>query len=138
MTTPTQLHLHLTSDPAQLAPLRHQVEEFCAACGFDEKATGEIGLVVNEAIANVIRHAYGGAEDKPVEVSVEFDGQLLRIGIRDWGSGRLPSPACSSRDPMNPGGVGLLCLREWMDNATFSQQPDGMLLTLERRLRGDK
>ena len=138
MTTPTQLHLHITSDPAQLAPLRHQLEEFCAACGFDAKATGEIGLVVNEAIANVIRHAYGGAEDKPVELSVEFDGQLLRIGIRDWGSGRMPPAGYNLRDPLKPGGVGLVCLREWMDNVTFSQQPDGMLLTLERRLRHAK
>src|SRR5215469_8921610 len=63
MTTPSQLHLRLTSDPAHLAPVRHQLEEFCASCGFFEGACGEIALVVNEAMTNVTRHAYGGAHD---------------------------------------------------------------------------
>ncbi|HSZ54192.1 MAG TPA: ATP-binding protein [Tepidisphaeraceae bacterium] len=134
MTTPTQLQLRITSDPAHLAPVRHQLEAFCAACGFDEKASGEIGLVVNEALANITRHAYGGAQDRPVELSIEFSDGVLRIGIRDWGIGRLPPIACRPRDPLKPGGVGLVCLREWMDSVTFSQQPDGMLLTLERHL----
>jgi serine/threonine-protein kinase RsbW len=135
MTTQSQLRLRVASDPAQLAPVRHRLEEFCAGCGFDEKACGEIGLVVNEAMANVTRHAYGGAKDKPIELSVEFADGVLRIGIRDWGTGRLPPDQKRPHDPLQPGGVGLLCLREWMDNVTFSQQREGMLLTLERRLR---
>jgi anti-sigma regulatory factor (Ser/Thr protein kinase) len=135
MATPFQLRLQVTSDPAHLAPVRHRLEEFCAACGFDEKACGEIGLVVNEAMANVTRHAYGSAGDGPIELSVEFVDAVLRINIRDWGTGRLPPDRKVGHDPLQPGGVGLICLREWMDKVTFSQQPDGMLLTLERRLR---
>jgi anti-sigma regulatory factor (Ser/Thr protein kinase) len=134
MTTPPQLRLRITSDPAHLAPVRHQLEGFCAACGFDEESRGQIVLVVNEALANITRHAYGGAEDGPIEMSVEFADGLLRIEIRDWGTGRLPPEHLRPRDPLQPGGVGLVCLRELMDNVTFSPQPDGMLLTLERRL----
>jgi anti-sigma regulatory factor (Ser/Thr protein kinase) len=135
MATPAQLHLRITSDPAHLAPVRHQLEDFCAACGFDEKARGEIALVVNEALANVTRHAYGGAKDGAIDLSIEFNDGLLRMAIRDWGVGRLPPRERCPRDPLQPGGVGLVCLREWMDNVTFSQQTDGMLLTLERRLQ---
>lgn len=133
-TAPPELRLRISSDPANLAPVRRAVEDFCAACGFREEARGEIVLCVNEALANVTRHAYGGAADRPVHLDLTFDEGLLRITIRDWGSGRVPSECESRHDPLRPGGVGMVCLRELMDTITFTPQPDGMLLTMERRL----
>ena len=131
-TAPSELQLRITSDPANLAPVRRAVEDFCAACGFREEARGEIVLCVNEALANVTRHAYGGAADRPVHLEATFNAGLLRITIRDWGCGRVPSEP--RHDPLRPGGVGMVCLRELMDRITFTPQPDGMLLTMERRL----
>src|SRR4051794_10972228 len=63
------LRLKITSDPANLAPVRRAVEQFCREHRFNEAAVNEIGLVVNEAMANVIRHAYAGAVDRPIEVN---------------------------------------------------------------------
>jgi anti-sigma regulatory factor (Ser/Thr protein kinase) len=134
MNAPTQLRLRTTSDPANLAPVRHQIEGFCAACGFDEEARGEIGLCVNEALANVTRHAYRLAKDGVVQIDVAFADGMVKIGIRDWGTGRTPPVRPIRRDPLQPGGVGMVCLRELMDNITFVPQPDGMLLTMERKL----
>ena len=37
------------SDPAHLAAVRTAIESLCTEGGFDARATGEIGLVVNEA-----------------------------------------------------------------------------------------
>src|SRR5215212_368596 len=68
-TNPPALRLKITSDPATLASTRRAVEMFAAQCGFDETARGEIGLVINEALANVMRHAYQGATDQPIEVA---------------------------------------------------------------------
>ena len=127
------LHLAVNSDPASLAPVRKAVEAYAADCGYDAKTVGEIGLVVNEAMANITRHAYGGAIDKPVVVEADFEENLLRVTLRDWGSGCDPSTIPSKRDPLTPGGLGLICLRRMMDEVTFSPLPDGMLLTLKRR-----
>ena len=126
--------MRITSDPANLAPVRRAVEDFTAACGFREEARGQIVLCVNEALANVTRHAYGGAADRPVHVDGRFSEGLLRITIRDWGCGRVPADCLPRRDPLRPGGVGMVCLHELMDQITFTPQPDGMVLTMERRL----
>jgi anti-sigma regulatory factor (Ser/Thr protein kinase) len=131
---PRQLRLRVTSDPANLAPVRHDLEAFCAACGFDECARGEIVLCVNEAMANITRHAYAGATDRPIEIDAYFADQSLRVTIRDWGSGAAPPSWIPERDPLQVGGVGMICLRRLMDRITFTPQPDGMLLTMERRL----
>src|SRR5207237_1284137 len=68
------VQLKIDSNPANLAPVREAVERLCKAAGFDETAIAEIGLVVNEAHANVIRHAYDNATDKPIVIRAEFDG----------------------------------------------------------------
>jgi anti-sigma regulatory factor (Ser/Thr protein kinase) len=125
----------MTSDPANLASVRREVEAFTVACGFPDLARGEIVLCVNEALANITRHAYRGAHDRPVELVATFEEGLLRITLRDWGSGEAPPVNRPlDHDPMQPGGVGLICLRRLMDTIKFTPQNDGMLLTMERRL----
>lgn len=134
MSKPAQLRLRITSDPANLPEVRRELEGFCASCGIADPARGEIVLCVNEALANVTRHAYSGATDRPVHLDVTYDRALLRICIRDWGIGRVPDDCPVARDPLRPGGVGMVCLRKWMDSISFDPQPDGMLLTMERRV----
>src|SRR5579859_6336666 len=124
MTTPTQLRLRTTSDPANLAPVRHQIEAFAASCGFDQEAQGEIGLCVNEALANITRHAYRLANDGPIQIDVNFADDMIKFLIRDWGTGTTPPVRPMRRDPLQPGGVGMICLRELMDHITFTPQPD--------------
>ena len=145
-----RLELNVSSDPANLAAVRHACEGFCAAAGLDDAAVGEVGLCVNEAMANVTRHAYGGAADRPVTVTADWlddaddDGPhprypagAVRVRIRDWGSGVNPATLPpKSPDPLKPGGLGLICLRRMMDEVVFTPQPDGMLLTMVKRKGG--
>lgn len=133
----SSLHLRILSDPAFLSPVRHAIEAFCAGRGFDARSAGEIGLCVNEAMANVTRHAYEGATDRPVEVDANFDGFTLLVKVRDWGPGRQP-PAEARHDPLTPGGLGIVCLKKLLDEFTFTKVPDGMLLTMKRTLTDGK
>ena len=134
-----KLVLNVTSDPAQLAPVRRTVEEFSRAHGLDEPAVAEVGLCINEAMANITRHAYGGDSERPVVVTIEALGadqqQGVRLTVRDWGIGVNPlTLPMRERDPMQPGGLGLVCLRQLLDDARFEPQPDGgMLLTMIKR-----
>lgn len=136
---PRALELNVVSDPAGLAPLRKAVEQFAeASAHFDRVAAGDLGLCLNEALANVIRHAYGERTDRPIRVTLEIVGQgddaALRVSIRDWGNGVDPSTLPPAPyDPLTPGGVGLICLRTLLDEVVYTAQPDGMLTTLTRR-----
>ncbi len=138
--SPDALRIRVRSDPHELAPVRHAIERFAEESGFDPPARDEIGLCVNEALANVMRHAYHGATDQRIDLCAERDAEGLRISIRDWGSGENPSriAAAPSVDAAAPGGLGLICLRRLMDVVDFRPQPDGMLLVLIRRKRGSE
>jgi anti-sigma regulatory factor (Ser/Thr protein kinase) len=130
----TPVELNIDSNPANLAMAREAVEKLCKSAGFDENAIHEIGLCVNEAHANVIRHAYDNAIDKPIQIRAMFDGQQVIIALRDWGNGVNPTELPpGKRDPLVPGGLGLVCMEKMLDEARFEPQPDGMLLTMRRR-----
>ena len=137
---PEPLRLAVTSDTAQLARVRRAAEAYAAASGFGEAAVAEIGLVVNEAMANVIRHAYDNQPGRPIEfeadpVSEPHHGVELRLRLRDWCKGENPD-AKPKRGyvPGEPGGLGLVCLQQIMDRVEYAPQPDGgMLLTMTKR-----
>jgi serine/threonine-protein kinase RsbW len=134
--SPRRVELKIDSDPANLASTRRAIEAFGGGCGFDKSAIEDIGLCVNEALANVIRHAYDGAADRPIVVGAVCHPDSITITIRDWGTGaeppkNIPSKKC---DPLTPGGLGLICLKQLMDEVIFTPQPGGgMLLTMTRR-----
>jgi serine/threonine-protein kinase RsbW len=137
---PTPLELHVTSDTANVAAVRRAVEAYSAAAGFDETDAGQIGLVINEAVANIIRHAYHGQSGRPIELIAEpltdgTHGMSMRLRLRDWGDGVDPEK-CRTKEYVVgvPGGLGLVCLRGFMDEVDFSPQSDGgMLLTMVKK-----
>jgi len=135
--SPKQLQLKINSDPATLQEVRKTLEDFAAQHGGDESCQNDIGLCVNEALANVMRHAYRGAKDQPIEISIEDAGARLVIRLRDWGQSFDPAVLKDRKyDPLEPGGLGVICMRRMMDHVSYVPKEKGMLLTLERRKQG--
>ncbi len=127
------------SSTANISRARKAVEKFCETTELDQHARDEIGLVVNEALANVMRHAYDGASDRPIEMHLEpyHGGVCLRI--RDWGNGKDPTEGFNQpKDPLVPGGLGLICLKKLTDGIKFTAQSDGMLLEMIRTSTGSR
>jgi serine/threonine-protein kinase RsbW len=126
----------IKSDPKLIAGVRVGVEDFCRGRGMAAEDAGAVGLCVNEALANVIRHAYGGRADGDIVVEAEAVGDRVRVTVRDWGKGQAPSELPAEKaDPLRPGGLGLVCLRKLMDRVQFVRQADGMVLKLEKAVR---
>jgi serine/threonine-protein kinase RsbW len=125
----------MTSEPAQIAAVRRAVESLCSDEGLDDRSVCEVGLCVNEALANVIRHAYDRQPGRPIRVTAACDGREAEVRIRDWGNGVNPAELPERPyDPLEPGGLGLICLGRCMDEVRFEPQADGgMLLVMRKR-----
>ncbi|MDQ3439355.1 MAG: ATP-binding protein [Planctomycetota bacterium] len=129
--------MRIDSDPAHLAAARKAVEAFAVAGGLTEKASHDMGLCLNEALANVMRHAYGGRRDQPIAITASTDERELIVTVRDWGNGIDPSTIPHEPyNPLTPGGVGLICLNELLDRMVYEPQADGMLATLVKKKEG--
>ncbi len=127
--------IEIDSDTAALKAVRQAVEGFAARCGCDERACDDIGLCLNEALANVIRHAYKGFGGRPIALTAGAEGDRFVMRLRDWGSGVNPEAVRrppKEQDLLTPGGLGLICLHRLMTEVKYEPQGDGMLLTMAR------
>ncbi len=116
------------------------VTEWAEKAGFDERALYEIQLAVDEACANVVDHAYQGADLGDIEVSCRLDDQLLTIQVRDWGAGfdmdGVEDPDLEAPlEERSLGGLGLFLVRQVMDEVQFTSDSErGNELVMSKRL----
>ena len=119
---------HAESRLDQLAPIRDFVERFCLSLApplAEERLTALI-LAVNEAAANVIRHAYAGRPNAPFEVVAEASDAEVRIGLHHQGIDFDPSSVpLPSFDGTRDGGFGVYMIAECVDDVQYARDADG-------------
>lgn len=134
------IRLRILSVPAHLPVVRAATERICDLVGFDRECAGRIVLSVDEALTNVIKHAYDGAEDKPIDIELTPLGECsprgLRISLRDYGR-VVDQGEIRSRDlaEVRPGGLGVHIMTQCMDTIDYRRPDDGgTLLIMVKRL----
>lgn len=94
--------------------------------GFDDDGISEIELAVDEACANVIKHAYNYDEDKKIDITVETNLSKLTITISDQGRGFDPANLESPEQRLQKharGGLGIALIKKVMDEVSFELHP---------------
>ena len=78
-----RLHLSFTSDPRELGEVRRFVRSFLEECGEEISADHDLLVLgLDEACTNVIRHAYQGANGKPIQLHLEADALAGRNALQ--------------------------------------------------------
>jgi serine/threonine-protein kinase RsbW len=126
-----------------LAIICEFVHQAAVDAGLNDKAVYEVETAVDEAVCNIIDHAYGGEGDGKVECSYEISDAGLIIHLRDFGKSfnpakvkhpNLKAPLGKRKDR----GLGLYMMRQWMDEVRFEfSQSAGNLLTMVKRREGN-
>ena len=100
--------------------------EAAQAAHLDETSVFHCQLALDEAITNVIEHAYGEREDGDLEVTIIIEPGVCTLQIVDWGEpfdpDSVPEPNLnwSDIDKIKPGGIGLHLMRKLMDEVSFT------------------
>ncbi|MBL7132675.1 MAG: ATP-binding protein [Phycisphaerae bacterium] len=134
------IKLSILSSPAHLPVVRAAVEELCKEVGFSEDTTGKIILSLDEALSNIIKHAYLGKDDQPIEVELTPTGsdgpQGLQMLLRDYGR-TVDRSEIKSRNlhEVRPGGLGVHIMTECMDEIDYTAAADGgTILSMIKKL----
>lgn len=124
--------LEICSDPKHLCLVRAMVRSFAGLAGFGGRQIDRIALAVDEACANVIRHAYSGRCDGDLTITcslAQAAGAARRLLVRLEDKGCAPAGgvlAVAERpDPLVPGGLGLRLMHEIMDDVHHARTADG-------------
>jgi serine/threonine-protein kinase RsbW len=125
------LQLHLESNADALCLVRATLQRATEVVHFQEADCRAIVRSVDEALANVIRHAYEGREGQPIEVtcrrlwrSTEADAPSgLEIILTDSGIAADPKKLRGRPlEEIRPGGLGLHFIKQSMDVVEFRRK----------------
>jgi anti-sigma regulatory factor (Ser/Thr protein kinase) len=125
----------LPSHPRYLSVVRAAVAELGSVCGFTAEECRGIVLAVDEAVANIIRHAYRGDFNREMEVDCRVDGHRLEFTLLD--QGEPPDPERLAPHPLDDVslcGRGTHIIRSIMDEVSYARVPTGNQLKLRKRL----
>ena len=92
--------------------------------GYDETATFAVKLALEESLNNAIKHGNRLDPRKMVEVHYDVNAERVRITVADQGNGFDPSGVPDPTTDENlekPCGRGLLLMRAYMDEVSFSE-----------------
>ena len=116
----------LHSDPKFLPLVRSLADEGAAMAGFGESERHGIVLAVTEAHTNVIRHVYGGATDRRIDVLLHNQPGTFHMEIVDYGEFVSPDKIASRPlDEVRPGGLGVHLIKSTMDEVHYRKNAHG-------------
>lgn len=112
-------------DTRNLAGIRTMVKTAAARCFTEPSMIGKITLAVDEAVANVMEHAYEGIEPGDVRVAVRRDGDHFIVTVTDRGHqfdpAAIVSPNMQEHVKMGKrNGLGIFLIRQIMDEINYS------------------
>lgn len=121
--------LEISSDLQQLHRAREFVRSFCSRLPvtvLDEEAVGALELAVDEAISNIMKHAYHGLGDRHIGLRAEaFPGRIM-VQLHDEGDPFDPATASPPEpDGSHESGAGLYILRRSVDEVTYRRDRCG-------------
>ena len=130
------MELILSSDPRWLRVVRAMMQEVSRQAGFSEPERWDIALAVDEALANVIKHAYKGDPNGVVSLTCAAEDGRVEIVLRDQGEAidpaRLEPPP---PDEIRPGGRGVFLMRSTMDEVEFERIGDTNQVRLRKYVK---
>ena len=136
---PLKFRVRMASDPRLLPVVRSAVSELAGVCGFEDGQCRSITLAVDEALSNVIRHAYKNRCDQEIELNCQAQSDCLEFTFVDCGEAADPSRFCSQPlDGSALGGRGTHLIRQIMDEVCYERLPEGNRLSLKKYLPGGK
>lgn len=131
----------MPSDPRFLPVVRGTIGPLAAAIGWDECDCRAITLAVDEALTNVIRHAYHSCPDGLIELECRESGDGLEITLLDSGEAPDKSNICARElgsDQLScnqTGGLGTHIIRKVMDTVSYEVSPEGNRFVAKKILR---
>ena len=115
------------------------VRDACERSGADASSCFAMRLAVEEVCVNLMRHAYGGGEPGPIEVSVDGAPGRVVVTITDFAPPFSPEEAPvpdidASWEERRIGGLGWHLVKSVVDEVRYEASPlEGNRLTLVKR-----
>ena len=133
--TSFQLRVVMLSDPRFLSVVRAAVGQLGLVYGLTDDSCRGVTLAVDEAVANIIRHAYKNRYDQEIELNCRAGADQLEFTLIDRGEPADPARICAQPlDEVSLSGRGTHLIKATMDEMHYERVPRGNQLRLIKHL----
>ena len=143
-----KLSLAVPGTVDHLSRIRAFVTDNARQAGFSESDVDEVVLALDEAVANIVEHAYEGSSlpvrERKIRLDIACDAGEFRVRLQDRGTPYdptlareiTPEESAAKGERGDDGGWGLYLMRRFMDSISYSHSPEtGNTLEMVRRIR---
>ncbi len=136
-------NLKVPGHERSLGQIRDFVNEVCSELGVASKTTNSMKLAIDEACANIIKHAYR-EEEGSIEITISTSGpNHLSISLTDHGESfelqKIRTPDLRRYVATGrKGGLGLFLMNRLMDEVNYDVTESGNVLTMRKNLLGKR
>ncbi|GMT49248.1 MAG: hypothetical protein IEMM0008_0787 [bacterium] len=118
------LTLDITSKTENVTYVVQSLEDFCLELKIDQKIIDTLLIATDEAITNIVLHAYDGKKDGQIHVCFQKEEKEFIIQFTDFGKSFKPSKIkkkarLAKADRLRIGGYGLVLMDTLMDELKF-------------------
>ena len=128
----------ITSDLSEVKLLSQALHGFCDAINLDPTITGQLELILVEAVNNVIEHSYQYESGFPIHAAFEETDSEIVLTIRDNGEivpefvkeaqGNMPEI-----EGLPEGGWGLGLIRAFADRIEYRAEQDENIMVFAKK-----
>jgi anti-sigma regulatory factor (Ser/Thr protein kinase) len=120
-----------------LSSILERIRKALYAMGWSDSAVRKVELASEEALVNIIHHGYKEGNGQ-ISVEIVSMDERVEISISDWGppfnpllakQGDLNAPL----EEREEGGLGILFMRQYMDEVRYRRDADRNILTLIKK-----
>jgi anti-sigma regulatory factor (Ser/Thr protein kinase) len=129
------------SETGFLGLVRDVTQRMAEGAGFDGEASRQIALAADEAVSNVLEHAYRGEVGHELEIAFVDDGADFVVEVEDTGVGVDPRHVpkvdlVRYANERRTGGLGLHLMGKIMDSVTFRRAGERNVCSMSKRRPG--
>jgi serine/threonine-protein kinase RsbW len=136
---PESFRLVIPSQTRYLNLVTGMAKRASIVAGMDDATSAKVSIAVDEAVTNVIVHAYNSEADHQVDIELRFMPQALEVHICHHGRAIrenevvLPDPREYVKHPRK-GGLGLLLMSRFMDEIRYIETGEGSECCMIKRV----
>ena len=127
--------LHLKSTHKESEKVPDFVEDLQKKCNLDDEISGNLMLLLSEAVSNAIEHGNDLDPNKTAEIVVEITEDEVVAMVKDEGKGFQPSEQdnpLAEENLLKDGGRGVFLLRELSDEMEYQENGTRLRFLLKR------
>ena len=129
--------ISLVNDLRQIAAVAGRIDDFCAGRDISPHVAYAVNLAIEELLTNTISYGYDDEDAHRIEIILRMEGDALVVVIVDDSMPFDPTremevDVASSIEDRRVGGLGLLLVRQMMDEVEYRRLEGCNIVTLTK------